>query len=182
MPLFVHAMPGTLAVHAQSVELPGEADGEIRDIDHLLHLAQPLGEDLAHLHAHQRAQRGLVRAQLVADFAHDLSALGRGDHAPGGECRNRRLHDAFVLVRAGHAHAGDGATGGGVDGGELGAPALQPIGATGSGVNGINFEFFKQVAHATILSLPNAGGGGAASYVPLLRRSIMEARLQKQRS
>ena len=39
MPLLVHAMAGALAVHGEAVELAGEADGEIGDVDHLLHFA-----------------------------------------------------------------------------------------------------------------------------------------------
>src|SRR5580698_9683757 len=48
MPLFIHAMAGALAVHGKSIELTRETDGEIGDVDHFLHLAQTLRDDLAH--------------------------------------------------------------------------------------------------------------------------------------
>ena len=75
VPLFVHAVAGPLAVHGEAVELAREPHREIGDIDHLLHFAQAFGEDLAHFERHQRAQVRLVRAQLIADLAHDLAAL-----------------------------------------------------------------------------------------------------------
>ena len=98
MPLLVHAMAGALAVHGEAVELAREADGEIGDVDHLLHLAEALGQDLAHFERDQRAQVLLVRAQLVADLAHDVAAF----RAPGIMRHSRKAsaalrHDGFVI-------------------------------------------------------------------------------------
>ena len=77
--------PRPLAVHGEAVELARKADGEIGDVDHLLHFALAFGQDLAHLERDQRAQIVFGRAQFVADLAHDLAALGRRHHAPAFE-------------------------------------------------------------------------------------------------
>jgi pyrroloquinoline quinone (PQQ) biosynthesis protein C len=65
-------------VHGQAVKLARQANGEVADVDHLLHLADAFGANLAHLQRDQFAQRLLVRAQEVAQVAHDFAALGRG--------------------------------------------------------------------------------------------------------
>ena len=49
--------PGPLAGDRQAVQLAGQADGEVADVDHLLDLAEALGADLAGLDRHQRAER-----------------------------------------------------------------------------------------------------------------------------
>ena len=48
---------GALGVHGQAVELARETDREVADVDHLLDLAQALGQDLAHLQRDQPAER-----------------------------------------------------------------------------------------------------------------------------
>lgn len=55
MPLFVHAVAGTLGVDREPIELARETDREVADIDHLLHLAVSLGADFAHLEGDQVA-------------------------------------------------------------------------------------------------------------------------------
>ena len=47
MPLLHQPMAGPLAGDRQAVELPGEADGEVADVDHLLHFAERFLRDLA---------------------------------------------------------------------------------------------------------------------------------------
>ncbi len=66
MPLLVHAVLRPLRVHGEAVEHARLADGEIGDVDHLLHFAQALGLDLAVLERDQRAEVFLRRAQRVA--------------------------------------------------------------------------------------------------------------------
>jgi hypothetical protein len=81
-----HAVAWALAGHGDAVELAREADGEVGDVDRLLHLAEALGADLADLERDERAER-VLGAELVADGADDLAAHGRGDlkdSAPGG--------------------------------------------------------------------------------------------------
>ena len=41
VPLLVHAVPRTFGMHCESVELAGQTDGKVTDVDHLLDLAQP---------------------------------------------------------------------------------------------------------------------------------------------
>ena len=71
-----------LAVHGQAVELARQADREVGDVDHLLHFALALGEDLADFEGDQAAQLVLVLAQLVADLADDLAAARRRPGPP----------------------------------------------------------------------------------------------------
>ncbi len=56
MPGLHHAMARALRGDGQAVELARQADGEVADVDHLLHFAKALGDDLAGLQRHQRAR------------------------------------------------------------------------------------------------------------------------------
>ena len=49
-------MPGPFGGDGEAVKLAGEADGEVADVDHLLDLAEALGEDLAAFAADQPAE------------------------------------------------------------------------------------------------------------------------------
>ena len=49
-------MARTLGSDGETVQLAREADGEVADVDHLLHFAEALGDDLPDLERHQRAQ------------------------------------------------------------------------------------------------------------------------------
>ena len=75
--------PGRSDAMRQAVELPRQADGEVADVDHLLHFAVALGADLAHLERDQIAERLLQLAQRLAEIAHQLAALRRRPFAPG---------------------------------------------------------------------------------------------------
>ena len=92
-----------------SVELPREADGEVADVDHLLHLAEPLLRDLPDLERDERAERVLLAAQLLAEQPHELAAVrarhvapdrkgvrGAGDRRVG--CGGIRAGDARDLL------------------------------------------------------------------------------------
>ena len=57
-------------------------DGEVADVDHLLHFAQAFLQELAGLERHQHAERVLVRAQRVAEAAHQLAAARRRHGSP----------------------------------------------------------------------------------------------------
>ncbi len=76
---------GRSLAHGEPVELARKADGEVGDVDHLLNFAFAFGQDLAHFERDQRAEIVFEPAQLVADLAHDLAALGGGEHAPAFE-------------------------------------------------------------------------------------------------
>ena len=58
--LVLKAVTHLAAVH------PGQADGIVADVDVLLHLADALGHDLAHLEADQLAQRLQLLSQLLS--------------------------------------------------------------------------------------------------------------------
>ena len=89
MPLLVHPVRGALGVHRLAVEHPRLADGEVGDVDHLLHFAVAFGLDLAVLERDERAERVLVLAQQVAEAAHHLAAPRRGHVAPCMRGRKR---------------------------------------------------------------------------------------------
>ena len=85
MPGLGHPVAGPLGSDHEAMQLPREADGEIADVDHLLHFAQALGHDLADLERHQRAERLLRGAQFLSQQAHELAPPGRRNLAPGEE-------------------------------------------------------------------------------------------------
>ena len=83
MPCFHHAVAGTLGGDRQAVQLAGETDGEIADVDHFLNFAFAFGDDFSGFQADQAAQLALVLAQRFAKQAQQLAAPGRGHVAPG---------------------------------------------------------------------------------------------------
>ena len=97
VPLLVHAMLRAFRVHGIAVQHARLPHREIRDIDHLLHFAIALRLDLAVFHRYQASERVLESAQLLANLAHSLAALGRRHAPPGGCGRERRIHDVFVI-------------------------------------------------------------------------------------
>ncbi len=85
MPLLIHPMARPLAVHGESVKLARKPDGEIGDIDHLLHFAQAFGQNLAHFERNQRAQIALVqRAVRSRSRARSRRAAAPGPCATRG--------------------------------------------------------------------------------------------------
>ena len=94
VPLLHHAVLGPLGSDGEAVELAGEADGEVADVDHLLHFAFAFGEDLAGFEGDEAPEVALGVAQGVAELADDLAAFGGGDELPlleglpgrGGRC------------------------------------------------------------------------------------------------
>ena len=81
----VRRWPGTLRRDRAAVELAREADREVADVDHLLHLAEPLLRDLPDLERDERAERLLLAAQLLAEQPHELATMRAREVAPGGE-------------------------------------------------------------------------------------------------
>ena len=65
---------GALGGDGEAVELARQADGEVADVDHLLHFAEAFGDDLAGLERDQPAEIVLGGAQLLAEQAHELAA------------------------------------------------------------------------------------------------------------
>lgn len=85
MPGFHHAVLGALGGEREAVELAREADREVADVDHFLHLARAFGRDLAGLERDEAAEVGLGGAQLLAQQAHQFAAARRRHAAPGLE-------------------------------------------------------------------------------------------------
>ena len=136
--------PGRSLCMVSPYKLAREADREIADVDHLLHFAQALGQNLAHLERNQRAQILFVGAQFVADLAHDFAALRRRNHAPLQEGRGGALHHGFVIAGAGRAHARQQFAGRGTDGSEFAARGFgDPVAVTGAGIYGFDVKFFE---------------------------------------
>ena len=80
-----------------AVQLPGEADGEVADVDHLLYFAQRFGVDLAGLHRNQCCKRRFVGAQRIAECPDDFSASRRRHIAPLSKCAPGRV-DAVASI------------------------------------------------------------------------------------
>ena len=79
-------MARTFSRDRQAVELAGETDGEIADVDHFLHFTEAFGADLAGFDRHQTAEIVLGGAQLFAEQAHQFAAFRCRHEAPGAEC------------------------------------------------------------------------------------------------
>ena len=80
-------MVGPLGGDRQPEQLARQADRIIANIDHFLHFAQALGDDLSGLQRHQTAQIGLAGAQFLAQQADEFTtARGRhfAPHLKGG--------------------------------------------------------------------------------------------------
>ena len=85
MPRLGEAVAGALRRDRAAVELAREADGEVADVDHLLHLAEALLGDLPDLERDERAERLLLAAQLLAEQPHELAAMRARQIAPRDE-------------------------------------------------------------------------------------------------
>ena len=110
MPGLHHAVAGPLGGDGEAVELARQADGEVADVDHLLHLAQALLRGSCRPRSvTRRPSACLVRAQLLAEQADQLAALRRRHQAPGeergvgGGDRGSRLLRAVSRTRASSA-------------------------------------------------------------------------------
>jgi hypothetical protein len=51
----------------EAVELPGQSNGKVRDVNHLLDLAQSLGQDLAGLEGDETAKIALCSSELLTE-------------------------------------------------------------------------------------------------------------------
>ena len=104
VPRLHQPVAGPLAGDRQAVELARQADGEVADVDHLLHLAEAFGADLAGLDRHQLAEVGLVLAQQLAEAAHEVAA----DRRRRGRATSRRRRSAMSTapLDVGRAAAG----------------------------------------------------------------------------
>jgi hypothetical protein len=145
VPLLAHRVPGPLRVHREPVQHARLPHREVGDVDRLLHLAQPLLQDLAHLERDQLAQRLLVRAQALADLAHDFAARGRRQGAPALERLVGGRDDLLVLLGGGLVDARDQIARGRVAALEHGPGALEPLPAVRAGVVAFDAELAEEV-------------------------------------
>ena len=87
MPRLHQPVAGAFGGDGLAVQLPRQADRELADVDHLLHLAEGLGGDLARLDRDECGQIGLVLDEQLAQAGHQGSADGCRRGAP----RRKRL-------------------------------------------------------------------------------------------
>ena len=85
VPGLTHGVPRALRGDGQPVELARETDGEITDVDHFLHLAQALLQDLAGFERYEATEVLFLLAQLLAEQAHKLAAPRRRHLTPLSE-------------------------------------------------------------------------------------------------
>ena len=125
MPGLAHGMARPLRGDGEAIELARETDGEIADVDHLLHLAQPFLQDLAAFQGHQPAEALLRRAQLLAEEPHQLAPARCRHLAPGAEGHDALGDHGLDLRGAMGLELGDGAA---VDGRMDGEAAAADLG------------------------------------------------------
>ena len=143
VPLLHHPVLRPLGGDGQPVELAREPDGEVADVNHLLHFAFAFGEDLAHLQRDEAPEVALGLAQGVAELADDLAALGGGHELPFAEgflgARAARSYSSGVAVRT----RGEDAAINGRDALQRLA-AAEPFAAEDAGVLGAEAELLEQ--------------------------------------
>ena len=106
MPLFIHAMSGPFAVHGQPIELPGEPDGEIGDVDHLLNFAAPLRQNLTGFERNQHAEVVFRGAQFVPNLPHQFAALRSRQVPPPRRGLLGEVHRVVVVFLHPEPHGG----------------------------------------------------------------------------
>jgi hypothetical protein len=104
MPLLHHPVFGTLAGYGQAIELTRQTDGEIADVDHLLHFAASLGRNLTGFNRDEPPEFLLVPAEFLAQKPDELAAAGRRDKAPSPECAVRDGNGLLYLGIFGVSH------------------------------------------------------------------------------
>ncbi|MCY1441151.1 hypothetical protein D9M71_574540 [compost metagenome] len=105
---------GAFGGDGQAIELTRQTDGEVADVDHLLHFALAFLGDLAGLPGNQLAQLGLARAQFLAEQPYQFAPARRRHLAPGLEGVGGA---ADLLLHLGGALQAHGAQAAAVDGG-----------------------------------------------------------------
>ncbi|KAG0755620.1 hypothetical protein G6F63_014958 [Rhizopus arrhizus] len=105
-------------MHGVAVQHAALADGEIGDVDHLLHFAIAFRLALAHFQGHQRTEGILVLAQRFAAQAHGFAAARGRSGAPDLEGFLGTGDDGVVLGLGGGADLRDRLAGGRVDRGD----------------------------------------------------------------
>src|SRR5690349_17482478 len=92
MPRLGEPVPRPLRGDGATVELAGQPDGEVADVDHLLDLAERFGADLARFDRDEVGEIVLVLAQELTETAYQVAACGGRRRPPLFE-RTGRLAD-----------------------------------------------------------------------------------------
>ena len=165
MPGLHHAVARSLCGDGEPIQLAGETDREIADVDHLLHFAEAFGNDLAGLNGDEPAEIGLGRSQFQAEQADQFAALGCRHETPGSESVLRGSDGAVAGGRIGFTNLGDPFAGnrrrddeaatrvGAVSNTETGEQVGGFLGKAGSG-------------HRALSSAPPAGGTAGWAECP----------------
>ena len=75
-------MPGPLAWHGEPIKLSRKPNGEVADVDHLLHFAERFLGNLPRFPRHQSSQIILLFAERHPEPADQFAAMRSGDDAP----------------------------------------------------------------------------------------------------
>ena len=101
-----HRVPGfhqpvawPFAGDRQAVQLTRQADGEVADVDHLLHLAEAFRADLAGLDRHQLTELRLELAEQFAQAADQRTTHRWGSRSPLGEGFDGGRHGGIDVGR-----------------------------------------------------------------------------------
>ena len=90
----MHHVVLALAGNGEAVELAGDSNREIADVDHLLDFASALFEDLAALEADEGGEVFFVLSEFVAQLANEFASFGSRNIAPNA----KRLYALVDLV------------------------------------------------------------------------------------
>lgn len=159
VPLLHHPVAGPLGGDGVAVELAGQSDAEVADVDHLLDLAKALADDLAGLDGHQLTECVLVFAEQFTQLTHQTAAYRRGNERPRPVgvrgCGDHRVHVARERHVAQHRtgdRAGRGQAGVVVE--RRGPDCGEQLGRTGGQVDGRCHGFIVSDGRDRIYSGP----------------------------
>ena len=82
MPDFAHMVFRAFTAHCNAVELAGQAEGEVADIDHFLDFAETFGEDFATFYGDKFAKIIFGSAEFFTEQADKLTTHRCGGFSP----------------------------------------------------------------------------------------------------
>src|SRR5210317_1749285 len=97
MVLLIHSMARPFAVHCQTVQLSGQSNRKVADVDHFLHLSQAFLQTFAHFIRDEFTKRIFELSQLLPKLPDNLSALRCRNTSPMRECVLSRFNDPLVV-------------------------------------------------------------------------------------
>ena len=102
-------------MHREPVQHARLPEGEVRHVNHLLHLAVTLGLDLADLHRDQAPQGIFLLPQRFANESHHLASRRSRNHAPLPERPLAFMQKVLILACRAEVNASKGLAGRGID-------------------------------------------------------------------